>query len=170
MGHYQHPTSLRVIRMSQSAIQSEGGRARHGPIRIQRSLRDERKIQRGASDGAQRVRHDAVRWRTREPREALCLGANRLLRAVRAPFDGYERATEAWQGAPRSRRKRESLRLRLHVRLEERTGAAHAGIEMVEEGIVDHAEDEDALVDQAQRDARVREAMHKVGCPVCGVG
>ena len=67
------------------------------------------------------------------------------------------------------KRKRETLRLRLHVRLEERTGAAHVGVEMVEEGVVDHAEDGDTLIDQAQRDARVREAVHEVGCPICGV-
>lgn len=39
---------------------------------------------------------------------------------------------------------------------------------MVEEGVVYHAEDRDALVDQAQRDARVGEAVHEVSRPVCG--
>lgn len=40
---------------------------------------------------------------------------------------------------------------------------------MVEEGVVDHAEDGNALVDQTQRYARVGEAMYKVGRPVNGV-
>jgi hypothetical protein len=156
--------------MRESVRQEGGERTRHEPIRIQRPLRNERKIQRGASDGAERVRHHAVWRRAREPRKAFGLGADRLLSAVRAPFDSDERATETGQG-PRIRgRERETLRLWLRRRLQERAGATHAGIEMVEEGVVDHAEDGNALVDQAQRDARVGEAVHEVGRPVCGAG
>ena len=39
-------------------------------------------------------------------------------------------------------------------------------VDMVEEGIVDHAKDGDALVDQAQRYAREGEAVHEVSRPV----
>ena len=95
------------------------------------------------------MRHDAVWRRTREPREALRLGAHRHLRAVRAPFDGDERATQAGQGARLRRRERKALRLRLGASVQERTGAAHARVEVLEEGVVDDAEDRDALVDQA---------------------
>ena len=95
------------------------------------------------------MRHDAMRRRAREPREALGLGAYWPLRAVRAPFDGEERAAETRQGASLRRREWETLRLGLRACLEERAGAAHAGVEMVEERVVDHAEDWDALVYQA---------------------
>ena len=43
----------------------------------------------------------------------------------------------------------------------------HAGVQLVEEGIVDHSEDGDFLVDQPDRDANVREAVHEVGCAIC---
>jgi hypothetical protein len=53
------------------------------PVHVQRALRDERKVQRGAPDGAQRVRHDAMRRSTREARKAVRFAAYRFASAVR---------------------------------------------------------------------------------------
>ena len=44
--------------------------------------------------------------------------------------------------------------------------ATHTIVEMVEEGVIDHAEDGDALVDQAQRYACEGEAVYEVSRPV----
>lgn len=66
----------------------------HAPVHIQRALRDERKIQRGAADRAQRVCHDAVRRCACEARKAIRFALYRLASAVRAPLDRYERARQ----------------------------------------------------------------------------
>ena len=80
---------------------------------------------------------------------------------------GDERTTEAGQG-PRGEPK--SLRLPLRASAQEGTHAAHAGVKMVEEGVLDNAEDWDALINQAQRDPCVGKIVHEVqvGRPVCG--
>ena len=63
---------------------------KRAPVHIQRTLRDERKIQRRATDRAQRVRHNAVRRCARKARKAIRFALYRLASAVRAPLDRYE--------------------------------------------------------------------------------
>ena len=119
---------------------------RNAPIHIQRALCDKRKVQRGAPDRAQRVGHDAMRRSTGQARETAGLATNRFLRAVRAPLDRDERTGQRGQRPRARRRKREALwgpngraECGGRVGVQEGAGAAHACVEVLEEGVVDHA-------------------------------
>lgn len=50
---------------------------------------------------------------------------------------------------------------------EERAAALDGAVELVEEGVVEHAEDGALARDEPDRDADGGEAMHKVRGPVC---
>lgn len=85
-----------------------------------------------------------MRRRTSKTRKAVRLAAYRILPAVRAPLDRDERARQGGQRPGARRRERKALWRPDGggggggVGMEEGAGAAHACVEVFEEGVVDY--------------------------------
>lgn len=127
-----------------------------------------RKVERRRADGAHAERHlAALHAAGRVAREALKgarLHVHHLLRAVGAPLKRQERLLQRRQRL--GLREGERAALGVQRRRHKRAAAFACRVQLAHERRKDHTDHRLGLVDESDRDAHEREALHKVGRPV----
>lgn len=146
------------------------------PVRVDRPLSDSTQIQRGGTQCTRTVNHGAALGLVAaEAGPGVAFRGPVGTGAVGAPFDCDQAAIQAGQRLQRL--EWESVPLCLYLRLlvssvvdghiAHKTALAFdAGVQLAREGVIDDADGRNALDREAQADADVRPAVHKVGGPV----